>query len=159
MGNEVKVMLGGREYVIAALPIAKSKAWREALAGPFGLLADTLLRANEVEVDQFSDIASIVKNMSGVLLGSVDLMLDLLFTYAPELEKDREWIGDNAYDEEALGAFAEVLKLAFPFGVLLATVTGRTVNKTSSNSQSRNGVLPLPASGPRKSKISSQTRT
>lgn len=159
MAKEIIVTLGGRDYKVSALPIAKAKAWRESLAVPFGELAGALTAANTVELNALGDIAGLVRRMSGVLLGSVDLMLDLMFQYAPELEKDREWIGQNAYDEEALYAFAEVLKLAFPFGVLLEVVSGRMGNKTSLNSPSANGALSLPASGPvKKSKTSSRTR-
>lgn len=148
MSKEIIVKLGGRNFTVSALPISRSKAWREELAVPFTELANALMQANTVEVNQFGDIASLVRSMSGTLLGSVDLMLDLMFKYSEALAAEREWIENNAYDEEALYAFAEVLKLAFPFGVLLEVVTGRMGNKTSSNSVSPNGVLPLPASGP-----------
>ena len=72
----------------------------------------------------------------GTLIGSMDLLLDLLFAYSPELAEDRERIEEEAYDEEALAAFTEVLKLAYPFGELLAMVNGRTASKTSPNSHS-----------------------
>jgi hypothetical protein len=122
---------------------------------PFGELASALTAANTVEISQLADIAGLVRRMSGVLLGSVDLMLDLMFKYSQELADDREWIEQNAYDEEALHAFAEVLKLAFPFGVLLEVVSGRMGSKTSSSLPIRNGASSLPASGPvRKSKTS-----
>lgn len=148
MAKEIRIVLGGRDFTVSALPIAQSKAWRESLAMPFGELANALTAANTVEVNQFADIASLVRQMSGVLLGSVDLMLDLMFLYSPALSEQRDWIEQNAFDEEALYAFAEVLKLAFPFGVLLEVVTGRMGNRILPNSVSPNGVLPLPASGP-----------
>jgi hypothetical protein len=148
MSKEITVTLGSKPYTVIALPIAASKAWREALAGPFGEIADALTQANTVEVHRFADIAVLVRQMSGVLLGSVDKMLDLLFSYSPALAAERQWIEENAYDEEALHAFAEVLKLAFPFGVLLEVVTGRMATRTLPNSPSPNGVSPLPASGP-----------
>lgn len=167
MSKETTFTLGGRSYTVSALPIGPSKAWRESLAIPFGDLAKALTESQTVQIHQFADIASLVQRLSGVLLGSVDQMLDLLFAYSPALSKDRAWIEANAFDEEALHAFQEVLKLAFPFGVLLELVTGRTGSKTSSSLPSPNGALPLPASGPVKkpktgsgeSKTSSQTRT
>lgn len=150
MAKEAKFTLGGRNYTVLALPIGKSKMWRDKLAIPFGRLAHVLTQAGMVEINQFGDIAGVVQQFSGILLGSMDMMLNLLFEYSEELAKDREWIEENAYDEEALHAFGEVLKLAFPFGVMLEVVTGRLGSKTSSNSLSRNGVSPLPASGPPK---------
>lgn len=148
--KEITLELGGRTYQVAALPIGRSKVWREALAIPFSDLAKVLTSAADLEINSIKDIASVVQDMSGVLLGSVDMMLDLLFSYAPILKADREWIEENAYDEEALRAFAEVLKLAFPFGVLLGVVTGRMETKTSLNSLLPNGASPLPASGPKR---------
>lgn len=150
MAKEVKVSMGGRNYTVTALPIIKSKEWREALAIPFSTLTQALTMAQTTELDNLAGIGDIVNRLSGTLLGSVDLMLDLMFSYSPELAKDREWIENNAYDEEALQAFGEVLKLAFPFGILLELVTGRMGAKTSLNSPSRNGASPLPASGPLK---------
>lgn len=148
MAKQIEVELGGQKYLIDALPIAPSKAWREKLAGPFAQISHILTTANTVELQQLGDIAGLVQQFSGVLLGSIDMMLDLMFAYSPKLKEDRQRIENVATDEEALHVFAEVLKLAFPFGVLLEVVTGRTESKTSSNSPSRNGALPLPASGP-----------
>jgi hypothetical protein len=150
MPKTVQVSLGGKKYNVPALPIARSKAWRENLAVPFGTLAHALTTANTVEISAFTDIAGIVQQLSGVLLGSVDMMLDLLFEYSDEIRADKEWILANAYDEEALHAFVEVLKLAFPFGVMLEVVTGRTANRTSSSLPLANGAFGLPASGPKK---------
>ena len=71
--KEITVNLGGRNYTVAALPIAQSKAWREKLAIPFGDLARTLTTASTFKDDNFklSDISTIVQSMSGILLGSV----------------------------------------------------------------------------------------
>lgn len=150
--KEITVSLGGRNYTVSALPIAQSKVWREKLAIPFSDLAKALTMASEMASDErefkLSDVSTIVQSMSGILLGSVDMMLGLMYDYAPVLAQDKEWIENNSYDEEALHVFSEVLKLAFPFGVLLEVVTGRTVSKTSSSLLSPNGGSSLPASGP-----------
>lgn len=137
MPQQITVTLGERQYVIDKLPIRQSKLWRQSLAEPFGEISQTLESASIVEVDQFGDIASLVRRASGVLLGSVDKMLDLLFAYSATLAADREYIEENAYDDEALAAFVEVLKLAYPLEQLMSAIRGRTVSKTSPN-------LPLP---------------
>lgn len=139
MAKTVTVQLADREYTISALPIRRSKAWREQLAMPFAELTRILEGAGNIEINQFGDIAALVRTVSGTLLGAVDQMLHLMFEYSPELAADREYIEENAYDEEALVAFTEVLKLAYPLGRLLAVVTGRQESLTSSNSLSRNG--------------------
>lgn len=128
--NEVIVRLGGQSYTVKALPIRQSKAWRKQLEGPFRELSTALESAGSVELTSGGDIARLVRSFSGTLIGSIDLLLDLLFAYSPALAADRERIEAEAFDEEALAAFAEVLKLAYPFGQLLALVNGRTGSKT-----------------------------
>lgn len=130
MSKETKVALGGQTYTIKALPIRQSKAWRAQLEGPFGELSTALEGAGAVDITSGGDIARLVRTFSGTLIGSIDILLDLLFAYSPELAADRERIEAEAYDEEALAAFAEVLKLAYPFGELLALVNGRKASRT-----------------------------
>lgn len=139
--RQVIVTLGGRQYTIVAPPIRQSKAWREKLAIPFSSLTQALEQAGAVKIDvqQLGDIAALVKRFSGVLIGSIDTLLDMLFDYSPTLASDREWIEENAYDEEALAAFTEVLKLAYPLGTLSQILAGPTANKTSSNLHSPSG--------------------
>lgn len=128
--KETKVTLGGQSYTIKAMPIRQSKAWRAQLEGPFGELSAALEGAGKIELTSGSDIARLVRSFSGTLIGSIDLLLDFLFAYAPELAADRERIENESFDEEALSAFVEVLKLAYPFGDLLVLVNGRKASKT-----------------------------
>lgn len=139
--RQATVTLGGRQYTITPPPIRQSKAWREKLAVPFATLSVALESAGTLELDirQMADIAELVRRFSGVLIGSIDTVLDLLFEYSPVLASDREWIEQNAYDDEALEAFMEVLKLAYPLGTLGQILSGPTVSRTSSNSRSRSG--------------------
>lgn len=124
MPKSVIVTLADQDYEIKALPIKRAKLWRASLEVPFAELSTTLESAGSIELSNGADIAKLVRTFSGTLLGSVDKMLDLLFEFSPELAEDRERIEEEAYDEEALNAFAEVLKLAYPFGRLLALVNG-----------------------------------
>ncbi len=128
------VVLGGQGYEVKALPIKQSKAWRSQLEGPFGALAGALEGAGQIDLGNGLDIGRLVRTLSGTLIGSIDLLMELLFAYSPELAADRKRIEEEAYDEEALIALTEVLKLAYPFGVVLGMVNGRTGSKTSSNS-------------------------
>jgi len=141
MPRQIKVTLGGREYTLESLPIRQSKVWRDKLAVPFAMLSQAIQTAGVVEltVAQLPDISRLVRQFSGVLLGSVDTMLDLLFEYSSALRDDRDWIEENAYDEEALNAFTEALKLAYPLGQLLQTIRGPSQTTTSQSLRSQNG--------------------
>lgn len=140
MTKSVTVKLGGQSYKVEALPIRQSKLWRDKLSQPFAQITHALEGAGTIEINQFGDIAGLVRTLSGTLLGAIDTVLDLMFSYSPALAADRERIEENAYDEEALDAFAAILGLAYPFGRLLAVVSGRRETQTLPNLPSQNGV-------------------
>jgi len=122
--REIVVELGGQAYTVKQRPIREAKAWRQRLAGPFQELASTLEGAGNLDLTAGKDIAQLVKVLSGSLIGSIDLVLELLFEYAPTLAEDQERIEAEAYDDEALEAFVEVLKLVYPLGRLQALARG-----------------------------------
>lgn len=120
MPRTTTVTLAGKDYEIQALPIKQSKAWRDRLAGPFAELSTMLEGAGEIQLTSGKDLGALVQTVSGTLIGSIDTLLNLLFDYSPALRADRERIENEAYDDEALHAFSEVLKLAYPFGELMS---------------------------------------
>ena len=78
--------------------------------------------AGEIDLTNGGALSNLIQVVSDTLLGSIDLLQDLLFAYSPALRADRERIEATAYDEEAMTALIEVLKLAYPFGVVLSLV-------------------------------------
>jgi len=131
MPKTIMVTLGGQSYTIEALPIKASKQWRAQLAGPFGQLAATLAHAGEIDLTSGGDLADLIRVVSDTLLGSIDLLQELLFAYAPALKADRVRIEAESYDEEAMSALIEVLKLAYPFGAVLTLVGGAMTKPTT----------------------------
>lgn len=126
----ITVQLGAQNYTIQPLPMKRAREWRKALEQPFGALVGVLENADSIELTDLGSIAGVVQAFAGTLVGSVDILMDLLFAYSPELAQDRERIEAEAYDEEALAVLVEVLKLAYPFGIVLGLVAG---SKTSQN--------------------------
>lgn len=144
----VEVVLGGETYTVTELPVRQNAAWRKQLGEPFGELLNVLQHTPQTELSKPSDVAELVRSLSGLLLGSLDLVADLLFAYAPALAAQRAVIEEHAYESEILEAFASVLTLAFPFGVLggrLQTVAqlmgeaGSANKATGTNSPARPG--------------------
>lgn len=127
MAQTVTVTLGGRTYTIRRQPIGPAARWRQKLAGPFAQVASTLANWKEIELSKVEDVASLLQVVGVPLIGSVDLVVELLFEYAPELQADRERIEAEAFDDEALAAFVEVLKLAYPFSQLAQMI--QTIRK------------------------------
>ena len=92
-----------------------------------------------LEIETGADVVGLVVVVKDVLLGGVDMIMDMLFAYSPVLASDRERIENEAYDDEAITAFAEVLKLAYPLELLLTAWNGPSATPTLQNSPSTNG--------------------
>lgn len=119
-----KVTLGGVEYEIQQLPIKQSREWRDQLRGPFSGLVGVLESAGQIRMDSGRDLGGLIRSMETVLLGSVDLIIDLLYKYSTVISHDRQRIEETATDDEAVAAFTEVIKLAYPLGKLRAELSG-----------------------------------
>lgn len=154
MPKQVKVKLGGKEYMLTEKTMGVTLKWREALRqssvmrlfesldGALAQLVNAVEGSNSggnLNLIAGINIATIAPAIMRGLAGSVDGVIELLFDYSPELAADREWLNDNAYDEEAIAAFVEVLKLNFPIMALWGLVTGSRVQPIATNLPSRNG--------------------
>lgn len=130
----IRIQLAGKKYEIQTLPIAQSRAWRQQLMQPFQLIGAIL---DHVDLNDLTNIANVEELIplfkEGVMtvLGSVELLVDLLFAYSPVLEADREHIENTAHDDEAMQALMEVIKVAYPLGGLMTFLNGPKERKTS----------------------------
>ena len=118
MMRQTTVTLGGKEHVIAELPSRKAAAWRQSLQNQIGGIADLIQTAPDTDISSGAALAHLVRSVGALLVGSTDIVIDLLFEYAPALEADRERIENECYDSELIAAFVEVVRLAYPFGEL-----------------------------------------
>jgi len=142
--QNVIVKLAGREYEIKPLPIRPAREIRQRLTEPLIQVIEMLRNAPaKTDLSDAQGIGELLGSVKTILVGSIDLCLDLLFSYSPELKADQEYIENNAYDDEALKAVLEVLKLLYPFGGLVkklaGLVSGLAALGTSTNSRSANG--------------------
>ena len=122
--KSVAITLGGQEYTVQEAPLRKNAAWR---AGLTALLADVgglMESASTVELNSVADLLGVVRQIQDVLLAAPDRLTAMLFDYSPALAADRERIEAEVYESELLGAFVEVLKLAYPFGDLMQMASG-----------------------------------
>jgi hypothetical protein len=135
----IKVNLAEREYEIRPLPMRPARAFREKIGAQIGGLANVLKDLDAIEVTNLSSIGDLVNQLGGTLAGSMDLIADLLFDYSPELQADRKRIEAQAYDDEIVKAFLEVLKLLYPFGALASSLNGRVGQRITTSSPSASG--------------------
>lgn len=132
----------GREYVVYALPIRDSKAWREKFVATVKPLLDGLGQASQVEFNSAADLIKLMPLLETLLTAGVDRIIELLFAYSPELAAARATIEAEASDKEAIQAFKEVLALADPFGLLASfsgSPNGLVNGETLKRSRGRSG--------------------
>lgn len=116
----VTVKIAKKEFTINEKRSRENAEWRKSLEVPFEGLAALLKGAPGTSLTDGESLSNLVKSVSGLLLGSIDKVIEFLIDYAPELEAVRE----EAYDSELLDAFTAVLGLAYPFGRVLDRITG-----------------------------------
>lgn len=154
MPREKVVTLGGQEYRVSQLNMKDNRLWRDTLAQPITDLLALLEGNRELEIGSVGDLAQVIGIGKQLLLGSMDILLDALFAYSPELRADRDRIEAEAYDDEAIAALAEVVRLAYPLGVAISAFRGLPVTPTSTNSPLPNG-----ASGTKQPLVGHRKRT
>lgn len=124
-----QIKLNGQTYTIKELPSRKNQEWRKKLEQPFQELTDILANAPGVELDvaNMPKLADMLKVLVHRVAGSIDLMGELLFNYCQGINDDlKKDILENGYDSELIEAFAEVLKLAYPFGRIASLFNSQT---------------------------------
>lgn len=133
------ITLGGRSYTLRPLPMRPASRIRKEIGSLLETVQSQATALSASEVTDAGALVNLVVSLSQMALGSIDTIAEWLFAYSPELAEDREWIVDNAYDDEIVSAFLEMVKQLFPFGSLTSSLTGLVAQATLTNSRSRNG--------------------
>lgn len=132
--RDIIITLGGHEFTIYELTLRKSQNWR--------------IQANELltqftGINEFTTDTEYMQNLQRFLGSSLDTVLELVFAYSPQLEAEREWILDNAYEHEIISAFRAIFQFAYPVDFLARSLyqamNGLPDNPTSMNSAEVNG--------------------
>lgn len=118
--KHIEVAIGGKEYAIKELPRKENRAWRAKLQDKLGPLMDMIQALPDFEINKAGDLVGLISKASGMLLNSIDDVVDLIVSYSPALQKNQHVL-DSAFDSEILGAFGAILKLAFPFDSIVGS--------------------------------------
>lgn len=124
------ITLGDQDFTINELPTRKNAAWRARLGEVLGPVVEIIEKTPTIGLPQnWGDVSEnpgnttaligMVRQIADLLVGGLDDVLTLVLEYSPELEKQADWIKDNAYDSEILAAFTKILGLAYPFGAVV----------------------------------------
>jgi hypothetical protein len=139
----ITVKLGEKEYTIREAPHLRASAWRRRLMEEVKPIFDQVANVADIQFETPADLLKLAPLAEQLFVEGVDQIFDLLITYSPELEADREYIEANAGSRQIFAAFQQVIKLADFFDLIpqirrsgLAGLTG-----TLSNSPSPNGAV------------------
>lgn len=154
MPKQVKVLLGGREYIVAEKFSGLTERWRKHLResavfvtlqslDDVVALVGKVIDANDEKLDvaSITSLARFVPAILNSLSNSMDDIKALTFDYVPEMKADEEWIAENVYDSEIVAAFVEVLKINFPIMAALDLLRGSKAPGISTNLPSMNGAI------------------
>ena len=111
-------------YELRPLPLRQAREFRKRLLTPVNELAGMIGQIEQVEVANLQAIGEVIRSVGQAALRSIDQAAELVFAYSPEIAADRERIENEAFDEEIITAFTEVLAQLYPFGQLRKVLTG-----------------------------------
>jgi hypothetical protein len=135
----IKVKLAGKEYELKPLPIRRAREVRQRFSVPVGQVIAALKSAPTTNLSDVNALGELLDAVKLVLMESMDLCLEALFDFSPALAADRERIENEGFDDEALNAFMEVVKMLYPFGGVLQSMNGLVQSATSMNLPLANG--------------------
>lgn len=130
MAKQENVTLAGKPFTITALPPRKADVWREKVR----VKLSQLNGVSGNDTTKTDATAKLFDNIFDLACAAPSEIRDLLFEYAPEIGKAKEFILDNGDDEEIIDAFVVCARMAFPFGKLMSMVrNGFNTPATSTN--------------------------
>jgi hypothetical protein len=152
--KSTKVNLAGREYTIESLKFRAERAWRKKYDVPIASLIGAISNVKELSSKQFDKPTDLLKEVGTVLLthandlmkallDSPDIIFEAVCDYSPALAADKDFIEENAYQDEIATVFIEVLKIAYPFGSLLGIA--QSLGNIGSQEKQTSQNLPLPS--------------
>jgi hypothetical protein len=106
------VKLGEKEYTIQQAGFLRSRPWKKRLLEEVKPLFEGVSGAGDIEINSASDILKLLPMAQSLFVDSPEVLLSLLFDYAPELKEDKDTIEMFATDKQILAAFQEAVKLA-----------------------------------------------
>jgi len=132
----VTVQLGDREYLIQQAGFLRSKPWKKRLLEEMKPLFAEIGEAQAMEFSSPADLLGLLPLAEKLFIEALDLIFDLLISYSPVLQDERDYIEQSATDAQIFAAFQEVVKLADFFGLTqqLNRQLGRVQIGISSNS-------------------------
>jgi hypothetical protein len=117
------IIIGEKTYVVREAKRKANARWRQRFQAEFTDVAALIEGLPKTDLTAQA-LGGLLHQIVAKVGGSVDMLAELVFAYSPELAADRETIEEEAYDSEIMAAFTAVLRLAYPFGSVVETLSG-----------------------------------
>jgi len=101
------IKLGTKDFQVKILALGKARSWRMKL-----------LETMSCVLASFKDVptpGNMAPALTAAMLTFPDKLHDLVEAYSPEIAADREYILENASDEQLAAAYGRITAVAFPF--------------------------------------------
>lgn len=136
-----QIELGERTFEIRTAPFARSRLWRRQLIGEVKPLFEQVAAAQDMTFETAADLLNLWPLAETLLVEGLDLIFEMVISYAEPLEAEREWIEQNATDQQIMAAFQEILRLGDFLGLMpmMSRRFGQMTIGTSTNSPAPNG--------------------
>lgn len=126
-GKSVPVALGGKEFALHPQPRKRSRHFKGVCSAALNELEGTITKlAGAFGSGDVVAVQEMIPMLSQFIGTHADGLLDLIYEYSPEFEANREWIENNATDEECCAALVSCVVMAFGPFVRLVTEVGKT---------------------------------
>lgn len=120
----ITARLGGKEFSLAIQRKGKTAAFRRKLAAALGTserltsIVNTMAMAADSAEHSMADLPllDIGQFIHEFITHGANDLLDLIYEYDPALAEHREWIDENAFDDECIDVLIDIIKVVFgPF--------------------------------------------
>ncbi len=137
----VEVTLGERQFIVTEAGWKKATAWKRGLIEDVKPLYEQVAGAADITFENAEDLINLWPLIQTVLVDGMDALFEHLLAYSPVLEKDRDYIEENATEAQVFAAFKEVVGLADPFGLVAQfnRKIGLKTMRTTTNSPAPSG--------------------
>jgi len=103
----ITIKLGDKDFKVKILALGKARTWRT-----------TLLQVMSGVLASFKDVptpGNMAPALTAAMLTFPDKLHELVEAYSPEIASERDYILDNASDEQLASAYGKITAVAFPF--------------------------------------------
>lgn len=116
--EKTTIRLGNRDFEIQSASYLRAKPWKKRFVEEIKPLFESLGELKDMQFDSPADLLKIFPMVEMLFLEAIDKVFEMLISYSPILEAEREYIENNATDKQILIGFQEALKLADPFEMI-----------------------------------------